>query len=113
MIEFKKPEKKYLNMLASKSYERALAAALEELYEYFQQWKENKTNIFVLNQSIHEFHDHTARELYKFYHDLNPEMIVSHAIAEGILKEDEVEEKYLTLLKQHIAYFKEENEQTT
>lgn len=87
---FTKSERKELRRLAALAYERELAKALEVLKENFRQWKKNKITAFELSDLIHKFHNGIARNLWSFYETGHAEIIVRHAIAEGIILKTEV-----------------------
>jgi hypothetical protein len=85
-----KKQRKHIRELASVSYERELNAALDKLLASFQKWKQGGMNPFDLNEEIHQYHNGTARDLYKQYAMGDPDMAVMFALAGGILKIEEL-----------------------
>lgn len=80
------------------AYERELAKALEALEENFLQWRKKKIIAFELSDLIHKFHNGVARNLWSFYETGHMELIVRHAIAEGIISKTEVNTSILDKL---------------
>lgn len=78
--------------MAGVAYEREMAAALDKLLAAFQEWKQGGTTVFDLDEKIHQYHNGTARELYKQYATGDPDMAVLLALAKGILKIEELNE---------------------
>ena|SRR5208282_2932839 len=94
MREPTKIVKKELWKLNELAYQRELSAALEKLIRELAAWKNGKKEIFDVVQYIHEFHDGTARDLYKRYVLLrNPLATVSMALEEGVLDRAEITEE--------------------
>nr|WP_320115531.1 hypothetical protein [uncultured Desulfuromonas sp.] len=54
--------------------------------------EKSEINPWDLNDKIHEYHNKTARELWKSYEQMNdPAFVVSMALAKGIIKIEDVE----------------------
>ena len=98
---------KHFRKLAALAHERELVKALEKVLTEFDRWKKGEIDPFKLNAKIHEHHDGTARDLYKFYVYAKPEVAVSQAIVDGILNEDDVDERYLHFLERLIELYRE------
>ncbi len=96
---FTKPERKELRKLAGLAYERDLAKALESLEDNFKRWRENKITAFELSDSIHQFHNGIARDLWSFYTNGYTDMIVTQAITDGIISKAEISPGILEKLK--------------
>jgi hypothetical protein len=96
---FTKSERKELKRLAGLAYERELAKALGALEEKFKRWRKNKTSAFELSELIHKFHNGIARDLWSFYETGHTELSVKHAIAEGIILENEIRSGILEKLR--------------
>ncbi len=90
--ELTKKQKKHIREMAGVAYGRELAAALDKLLASFQKWKQGGMGPFDLDERIHEYHNGTARELYKQYATGDPDMAVMLALAGGILKIEELNE---------------------
>jgi len=61
---FTRTERKTLRQLASEAHARELDEALRDLASAFTDWKAQRIDGFTLAQSIHEFHDGIARDLW-------------------------------------------------
>jgi hypothetical protein len=90
--ELTRKQKKHIREAAGLAYERELAAALDKLFASFQKWKQVERTPFDLDGEIHQYHNGTARELYKQYATGHPDMAVLLALKEGVLKIDELNE---------------------
>ncbi len=62
---YNKPTRQRLRKLAAIAHERELAGALQKLHEHFDEWQTQKIDTFELNDRIHQFHQKTAREIWK------------------------------------------------
>jgi len=90
-LPYNKPTRKRLRELAAIAHERELAGALQKLHEHFVEWQAQKIDAFELNDRIHQFHQKTAREIWKMYvYAGNEDLLVSRALKLGLLTEDEV-----------------------
>jgi phage-related minor tail protein len=93
MIELSKAARKAIRDAASIAYERELANALEDLAQIFQEWKAGSRNAFDVSDAIHEFHQGTARELFKQYEagsNSVPDFAVAAAVVGGFIKLEEI-----------------------
>ena len=90
---FTKSESRELRRLAGVAYERELTHALDELEEEFKRWRAEELNAFDLSDSIHEFHNGQARELWKCYNGIPIHLVVASAVARGALAESEIPER--------------------
>lgn len=100
MKVYSKKEKKKLRELADLAYERELNNALNKLEEKFVSWKKGSIGSFELSHEIHLYHNGISQELYKKYNysDLL-DLTVGWAIANNILKKEEVGEGLLNKLE--------------
>lgn len=64
--------------------------ALSELQAKFEAWRSGLLSCFELNNLIHEYHDRTARSIWKRYSCCTLEQLVPILVAEGILKESDL-----------------------
>lgn len=87
---FTKVERRKLRELADLAYERELAEALRELAADFAAWKRKSINSFDLAESIHDFHDGVARDLWSLHTRLKPAIIVAGALERGVLSSKDV-----------------------
>lgn len=87
---FTRTERKTLRQLASEAYARELDEALRDLASAFTDWTAQRIDGFALAQTIHEFHDGIARDLWARYERLSPELAVRLALEAGVIHSDEV-----------------------
>jgi hypothetical protein len=87
---FTRSERNTLRKLASEAYARELDAALRDLASAFTDWKAQRIDGFMLAQTIHEFHDGIARDLWGRYERLAPELAVRLALEAGVIRSSEV-----------------------
>jgi len=105
--ELTKKQRKHIRELASVSYERELAAALDKLLTAFQKWKQGGMSLFDLNEEIHQYHNGTARDLYKQYATGDPDIAVLFALAKCILKIEELNEDCRTFYQNRLDRLQE------
>jgi len=96
--KFSKSERAKLRQLAAEAHARELSEASMALYERFQSWREDKTNVFDLNQDIHEFHNGVSRELYVRYVMGDATLAVTRALATGVLSPEDVGDSLMSKL---------------
>jgi hypothetical protein len=107
MSELTKSQRKHIRSLAQRAYEKELSQALNSLHERFQKWHANEISPWDLSEDIHKYHDGTARDLYKFYEmTRNFEFSVAHAVANGVLDFEEIEENCRPLLQLKIDHLR-------
>lgn len=92
-----------LRELHSKLYEKEMNLALEELYNFFIQWKGKEMSPFDLQSKIHQFYSKRAKELYSIYQvasfaDLN----AARCIKDGIISIDELSPTLKNLIEPKI-----------
>jgi len=90
--ELSKKQRKHVREMVGVAYERAMAAALDKLLTVFQKWKQGGITPFELNEEIHQYHNGTARDLYKQYATGDPDMAVIFALTKEIVKIEELNE---------------------
>ena len=96
--ELSKHMRKKLRELNKIAYTRELNHHLEQLGKKFDEWRNNSIDCWDLNDLIHEFHDSTARDLYKVYHyTKNEAYLVSRAAQLGFLQKVELPEGFSVL----------------
>lgn len=101
---------KRLRALAGTAHERELDRALEMLLGQFTDWRTLKIDAFELNDRIHEFHQKTAREIWKMYVNTgHEEMLVARAVHLGLLSKEEVGKDLLDQLDPLIDYWQDDN----
>ena len=88
------------------AHERELNAALRKLHEQFHEWQDRKIDAFALNDLIHEFHQKTAREIWKMYFNAGAdEVLVSRALHLGLLTDVEVGRELAERLRPLIGFW--------
>jgi hypothetical protein len=100
-----KSERGLLRRLAGDAWNAELNGALKKLSGDFAKWSGGGMNAFELSDKIHEFHNGISRELYGRYTNLNPEFLVSRAVALGILDRKALGEPVLEKLSYSIEPF--------
>jgi hypothetical protein len=112
MTNLTKSQKKHLRQLAGQCYEKEMSLALEALHENFQKWKRSEITPWELNEKIHEHHDHTARDLWKIYEQMNdPSLVVSIALAKGIINIVDVQENCREFVEIKSEFFRLYNQE--
>jgi hypothetical protein len=106
-LKITKAERARLRSLAQEAWESELRDALTELLEDFGKWADDGMSAFDLSDKIHEFHNGISRELYSRYTTLGPEILVSRAVALGIVEEDALGKTLLGKLAGRIESFRE------
>ena len=108
MTRYNKPTRKRLRALANIAHERELDRELAKLREQFDEWQAQKIDAFDLNDRIHQFHQKTAREIWKMYSNTGDEdMLVARALKLGFLTEDEVGGELIEQLGPMIGYWQD------
>jgi len=104
-----KKQKRHLQELSNRCYELELSAALNELYQNFEKWKNGSVPIWDLQEQIHQHHDGISRDLHNFYDMLrDPFKAVARGVAKGIIKMEDIQEDCHSLLERHIEYYEQQ-----
>jgi hypothetical protein len=106
MNEYPKAVKRQLRQLAGILHERAVREHLDRLADDFQDWRAGKLDTWELTDRIHRFHDGPSRDLYKQYEYGQPDLLVAHALAHGLLGESEVSPEVRQALAGRIDLFR-------
>lgn len=101
-LDFSKRERALLRRLAEEAWESELREPLTELFEDFGKWASDGMSAFDLSDRIHQFHHGISRELYVRYTTLGPDMLVSRAVALGLLDASALDERLLDKLAPHV-----------
>src|SRR2546425_9754607 len=107
MDSFGKAQRKELRRLTMVAYERQLGTALAALEVLFGEWHSGKIDVHELSDSIHQFHNGVARDLYVTYTRLEPWVAVAQAVARKTLRDDEVPPTLRDALQSLIAFYEE------
>lgn len=105
VAEYTKRERSSLRELAAEAYERELGLRLADLDKSFAAWRRGELLSSGLSKEIHEFHQHTARDVWSAYQLPHESMIVARALARGILKPSDVPAELRTKLKDQVALY--------
>jgi len=104
------PIRKELRDLAEKAHDRELGLYLAELHSRFLHWREGEISPSELSDLIHEFHDGSARSVYKTYSNLDREQLVARAIGIGLLEASEVSDEIRERLSSSIGFYRDHYE---
>jgi hypothetical protein len=90
MKKYPKHIKAQLNRLMGEACERELIRELTQLATRFDEWRSGQITVDELNDLIHQYHQGSAREIYKLYNYGDADLTVARAVAQGLLAEDEI-----------------------
>ena len=94
-----KATKRKMRELAGIAYEREMIREMTKLAEDFTAWQAGDIDVWELNDRIHQFHDYTARDLWKLYANRPDERISTmRGINYGVLTRDEIPDDVLEAL---------------
>ena len=96
-----------MRALQGLAWERELEQQLANLEEQFRRWRSGTIGVFDLSDRIHQFHDHEARDLYKYYSYRNNYFAVPGAVVKGIITESEVSSQLLEAISPDIQHLRE------
>jgi hypothetical protein len=105
MKHYSKSQRKKLRQLRDIAYELELDRELAGLYQDFQKWRNKEIDGFELNELIHKYHQGPSREVWKTYNYIDLDMVVSRAVALGLLKKEDIQEDILELIDTQIDFF--------
>ncbi|MFN0100725.1 MAG: hypothetical protein ACKV2U_01410 [Bryobacteraceae bacterium] len=100
--EMPKAMKREIRHLAGVVHERLLAAELKKLEREFARWDRKELDAFELAAAIHRFHEGAPRRLLSAFNTNRVEVLlfrVRDGVEEGTLKEVEIGEELLALLR--------------
>ena len=100
-------DRRELQELVGKAHDRELEVYLDELEMRFKEWREGRISPSDLSDFIHEFHDISARHVYKTYTTLKREELVARAIGIGLLREEEIPSEIREKLSAAIDYYEQ------
>lgn len=105
-----KTQRRRLRELGGIAYERDLSEHLAALESEFRRWRSGGIDAFALSETIHQFHQGAARELFSKYGTSHLEFAVAHAIHRGVLKQEEVGVEVLKIVGKHLEFLGEQDE---
>ena len=97
--EFTKAERRELRELVGEAYEAEAHGHLEELDRDFERWRKGDILSSDLLTSIHHFHQHENRDLWKMYQGLSEDFMAARALKLGLIPESKVSAKLLEKLR--------------
>ena len=103
-----KATRKELARLAGLAHDRELRLYLSELEVHFRDWREGRIGPSELSHFIHEFHDGSARDVFKTYNLLKRDQLVARAVGIRLLNENEVAEEIQKSLAGLIDHYRED-----
>lgn len=92
---FTQSERTRLRSLVNRAYERELTEALGDVMAGVDDIRAGRINVFDLSDLIHEFHNGAARDLWKLYDGVQPQLLVVSALKRGYLEAKEVPKRLL------------------
>ncbi len=107
MKDYPKYVKRLLRELAPLAYDRELDLELSKLDARFAEWRSGHISGSELNEHIHNYHNGASREIWSFYFNGEPDLVVAYAIVAGLLERDETPEEVLAALELPIAFHQE------
>jgi hypothetical protein len=93
---------------AAIAHDRELSAALHELRGQFERWEQGTISAAELNDLIHEFHQVRSRDIWAKYATNHLKPALAIAVANGILRRDELPAELLQYLGGAIAFYEAE-----
>lgn len=99
-----KDEYRALLDAVSQAYENELGEALGEVERAFKAWRQGQVLASAVNDAIHDFHQHAARDLYSLYNDLPPDTLACSAVERGYLQAAELPASVREKLARHPSW---------
>jgi hypothetical protein len=98
--------KRQLKKLLVEAYENELTIELTKLATKFDEWKEGEISAGELSYLIHEYDTGPSRDMFKFYNNVAPTIVVGRAVAEGLLKEEDIPEEIWPYIQNTVQFWK-------
>jgi hypothetical protein len=92
--------------LLIEAYENELTIELTKLATKFNEWKEGEISAGELSHLIHEYDTGPSRDMFKFYNNVAPTIVVGRAVAEGLLKEEDIPEEIWPYIQNTVQFWK-------
>jgi hypothetical protein len=113
MIDLSKNQKRKLRELAIQAYENELKAELESLFKKFKEWENNKISSGELSHLIHEYDRGPSKNMFSYYNNIDPWVVVARAVAYNLLSEDEIPQDILSILSNSIELYRNERKESS
>jgi hypothetical protein len=111
MTKLPKKFTKQLKDLVNIAYEREADIRLQEFSKSVDEWRKGLLGGVELISLIHEFDRGQSKAFTGMYDRLDPPLLVSRALVEGFIKNDEVPKELLGILKNVIEFYKKNKPQ--
>lgn len=109
MDDLPKQIKRQLRELNAKAYQIEVSAELDKLWTQFTEWKAGRIGPWELTETIHKYHNHTARELYNLYETtVNLRLNVGRAVALGLLSREEIPASVWPHIESVVEFYRQE-----
>ena len=108
MKKYPKHIREQLRKLMDMAYERELSHELSQLADHFDSWKAGKISAGELDHLIHRYHDDRARELYKYYNAVSPDLAVARAVAEGWFTQEMISDEVWPHIEATVQFLRDE-----
>lgn len=106
---YSKRERTLLRQLAEQAWDTELNVELTRLREEFSTWESGRLSPRELADRIHQFHEHTARDLWKRYRLWDPATAVAYGIVHGVVDRSSLSRELLEKLAREIELFERES----
>ena len=107
MEEFTKAERRELRELGGRAYEAEAGRLLQELDAEFERWRQGDVLSSDLITTIHEFHQHQARDLWSIYRTMSPPQAVARGVGFGFIEAREVSDTLRAKLQGEIDFYED------
>lgn len=107
MQEPVKRMKDLLRQHAKRAWEAEMKAALEPLAAKFEMWKSGAMSSADLDEAIHEYHNGTAREIWKRFSTKDARMAIAHAVASGSIASESLPPEVREYIAHVVKFFLE------
>ena len=107
MDEYPRRIKKQLRTLLGEAYTRELTRELRQLAAHFEEWQAGEISAGELSSLIHAYDVGPSRDMFRFYNNISPVMVVGRAVAEGLLTLEDIPEEVWPYIENAMEFFRE------
>jgi len=108
---YSKPIRKLIRLFLTEAYAHEQHILLAQLDLNFADWRAGKLDNEALNERIHQYHDKSARDLYRRYNGGFPDLLVAYAFVTGVLNQSEAPSELLEALAERMREVRQVQEQ--
>jgi hypothetical protein len=108
MKKYPKHIRVQLRKLMDRAYEQELSHELSQLANQFDSWKAEEISAGELNHLIHRYHDDRARELYKYYNSVSPDLAVARGVVAGWLTQEMIPDEIWSYIEVTVQFLRHE-----